>query len=132
MKVITVVGARPQFVKAAVLSRAIEEHNRNNGSPINEVMVHTGQHYDHGMSHIFFDELKIPEPAYNLGIGSGTHGETTGKMLIALEKELKKTKPDTGGFSGDRIFRGQDIETKLALLFKPMEPASTSTTLFIG
>ena len=85
MKLITVTGARPQFVKAAVISRAIEEYNRSSKSPINEVMVHTGQHYDHGMSQIFFDELKIPEPAYNLGIGSGRCGCTAVVPLVAQD-----------------------------------------------
>lgn len=101
MKIVTIVGARPQFVKAAVVSRAIENYNRNNNSKVDEILVHTGQHYDHGMSQVFFDELKIPTPAYNLGIGSGGHGEQTGKMLAAIEDVIVKEKPDALLIYGD-------------------------------
>ncbi len=89
MKIFTVVGARPQFIKAAVVSREIKKF-----PDIKEVMVHTGQHYDREMSDIFFSELQIPEPDYNLGIGSGYHGEQTGRMLTEIEKLLLKEKPD--------------------------------------
>jgi UDP-N-acetylglucosamine 2-epimerase len=95
MKIATIIGARPQFIKAATVSRAIMEHNRNNSSSvIEEILIHTGQHYDDGMSAIFFRELEIPEPMYNLGIGSGFHGQQTGRMLIAIEEVLLKEKPD--------------------------------------
>ncbi len=95
MKIITIIGARPQFIKAAVISRRISELNSKNSSHvIDEVIVHTGQHYDEEMSGLFFRELEIPEPKYNLEIGSGNHGYQTGKMLIALEEVLQKEEPD--------------------------------------
>lgn len=96
MKLLTVVGARPQFVKAAVLSRAIRAFNEpgGEGHKIHEVLVHTGQHYDDTMSAVFFRELNMPEPAYNLGIGSGLHGQQTGRMLEAIEAVLQREQPD--------------------------------------
>ena len=105
MKIAAIIGARPQFIKAAAISRAIAAHNRDNVSPvIEEVLVHTGQHYDDGMSAIFFRELEIPEPKYNLGIGGhdaasfppipNSHGRQTGRMLMAIEEVLLKEKPD--------------------------------------
>jgi len=94
MKIVTIIGARPQFIKAAPLSRAIAEHNKANpDAAINEILVHTGQHYDDGMSAIFFRELEIPEPKHHLGIGSGLHGDQTGRMLMAIEKVLLDEKP---------------------------------------
>jgi len=95
MKVATIIGARPQFIKAAPLSRAIAEHNKANpGAAIQEILVHTGQHYDDGMSAIFFRQLEIPEPKHHLGIGSGNHGDQTGRMLAAIEKVLLEQRPD--------------------------------------
>ena len=91
-KIVTVVGARPQFVKAAVLSRLIRTNKWND--KFNEVLVHTGQHYDQGMSDVFFEEMEIPKPNYNLNIGSGSHGKMTGEMLIKIEEVLLKEKPD--------------------------------------
>ena len=89
MKIITVVGARPQFIKAAAVSRVLRQ------TPgVGEVLVHTGQHYDENMSRVFFDELMIPEPDYHLGIGSGNHGAQTGRMLEAIEQVLMGEKPD--------------------------------------
>jgi len=93
MHVLTVVGARPQFVKAGVVSRAILRA-AGSGSAIEEILVHTGQHYDHGMSQVFFDELDIPEPRFNLGVGSGTHGAQTARMLEGLESVILETSPD--------------------------------------
>ena len=90
----TVVGARPQFVKASVLSRAIDRSNKSNSTQILETIIHTGQHYDSNMSKVFFDELSIPKPSINLNIGSGSHGSTTGKMLEGIERELQQKKPD--------------------------------------
>jgi len=88
MKLVTVIGARPQFVKAAVLSRLFRERGG-----VEEVLVHTGQHYDENMSDVFFKELEIPRPDYHLGIGSGPHGQQTGRMLEAIEKVLQEAKP---------------------------------------
>jgi UDP-N-acetylglucosamine 2-epimerase len=92
--VFTVVGARPQFVKAAPLSRALRRRLR-------EVLVHTGQHYDREMSGSFFDELGIPAPDVDLGIGSGLHGDMTGRMLAALEKAMLDVRPDLVLVMGD-------------------------------
>lgn len=89
MKIVTVVGARPQFVKAAVLSRAIQETEG-----VEEVLVHTGQHFDKNMSNIFFSEMRIPKPNYHFDINGGGHGEMTGKMLTEIEGVLKIEKPD--------------------------------------
>ncbi len=94
MKILTVVGARPQFIKAAVISRVLREH-------ATEVLVHTGQHYDHNMSDIFFEELSIPKPDYNLGISGGSHGRMTGNMLMAIEEVLQKEQPDRVLVYGD-------------------------------
>lgn len=94
MKIITIVGARPQFVKAAMVSRAIQEYNKNNDTPIEELLLHTGQHYDANMSDIFFNSMGISKPAWQLQCGNGTHGEMTGRMLIEIEKILLATLPD--------------------------------------
>jgi UDP-GlcNAc3NAcA epimerase len=89
MKIITVVGARPQFIKASVVSRSIAISDR-----IKEVLVHTGQHFDSNMSDIFFDELDIRKPDHHLGIGGGSHGQNTGRMLEKLEVVIEAEKPD--------------------------------------
>ena len=102
MKIVTIVGARPQFIKAAPVSKAIRDHNEKEKNPwITEVLVHTGQHYDHGMSQIFFDELDISEPDLNLGVGSGNHGWQTGQMLVRIEEVLLEEKPDFVVVYGD-------------------------------
>lgn len=87
MKVVTVVGARPQFIKAAAVSRKLRINHT-------EILVHTGQHYDYNMSQQFFEELDIPKPDYNLGISGGSHAQMTGRMMMALEEILKKEMPD--------------------------------------
>ena len=97
MKILTIVGARPQFIKAAVVSRALSELR----SDIQEILVHTGQHYDSNMSDVFFDELGIPQPSHNLGIGGGTHGQNTGRMLEKLEQLMLVEKPDWALIYGD-------------------------------
>ena len=90
LKVLTVVGARPQFIKAAAVSRAVA--NRGERAVI-EKIVHTGQHYDRGLSRVFFEELKIPLPDYRLEVGSGSHGRQTGRMLAALEEVFLRERP---------------------------------------
>ena len=90
-KIVTVVGARPQFIKAAAVSRVIRTDFADR---IEEVLVHTGQHYDDNMSKVFFDELDIPRPKYNLEISGGQHGAMTGRMLEAIEKVLLQEQPD--------------------------------------
>ena len=97
-KIITVIGARPQIIKAAAISRAIKN---NFSDKILEVIVHTGQHYDENMSQIFFEELEIPFPNYNLNVGSGLHGEQTAKMLEGLENIYMQEKPDAVIVYGD-------------------------------
>jgi UDP-GlcNAc3NAcA epimerase len=98
MNILTVIGARPQFIKAAVLSRYIRD---NPSRGITETLVHTGQHYDKNMSDVFFDEMDIPKPDVNLHVGSGTHGAVTGRMLELIEKELIVRKPDAVLVYGD-------------------------------
>ncbi len=97
MKIATIVGARPQFIKAAVVSWAFREHR----TAVREVLVHTGQHYDANMSDVFFDELDIPRPDYHLGIGGGTHGQNTGRMIEVIEGVLLQEKPDWALVYGD-------------------------------
>ena len=87
--IVTIVGARPQFIKAAVVSRALRA-----APGMREVLVHTGQHYDENMSAVFFEELEIPLPDYHLGIGSGPHGAQTGRMLEAIKGVLKHERPN--------------------------------------
>ncbi|MEQ8554300.1 MAG: UDP-N-acetylglucosamine 2-epimerase (non-hydrolyzing) [Cyclobacteriaceae bacterium] len=96
MKIITVIGARPQFIKAAPLSKVFQ-----NSKDINELLIHTGQHYDENMSSIFFKDMGIPRPKYQLNIGSGTHGYQTGNMLIEIEKILLEERPDFTLVYGD-------------------------------
>jgi UDP-GlcNAc3NAcA epimerase len=95
LKVLTVVGARPQFVKAAMVSRALADGG------MTEVLVHTGQHYDQNMSDVFFDELDMRPPAHHLGIGGGSHGENTGRMLEAVERVIAGESPDWVVVYGD-------------------------------
>jgi UDP-GlcNAc3NAcA epimerase len=95
-KIVTILGARPQFVKAAVLSRVIAKYKE-----VEEVIIHTGQHYDANMSDIFFEEMEIPKPKYNLAINGMSHGAMTGQMLMEIEAVLKKEKPDLVLVYGD-------------------------------
>ena len=97
-KILTIVGARPQFIKAATISRVIREQYADK---IEEKIVHTGQHYDINMSDIFFEEMQIPKPHYRLSVGGKFHGEMTGEMLIELEKLMIKEQPDIVLVYGD-------------------------------
>jgi UDP-GlcNAc3NAcA epimerase len=98
-KIATIIGARPQFIKAATVSRSISGFNaagprKDSGSLLHETIIHTGQHFDANMSEVFFRELDIPAPDYNLGIGGGSHGENTGRMIESIETALVKEQPD--------------------------------------
>jgi UDP-N-acetylglucosamine 2-epimerase len=109
MKIATIVGARPQFIKAAAVSRAIQGFNRDRSSffretskrRIHEILVHTGQHYDYLMDRVFFEELELPKPDYHLGVGSGSHGRQTAMMLERIEEVLQKEKPELVMVYGD-------------------------------
>lgn len=111
MKITTIIGARPQFVKAAPLSSALESRG------IEEYRIHTGQHYDSVMSDVFFKELGLPQPHINLGIGSGSHAEQTGKALIAIERSLQEATPDAVLVYGDTnsTLAGALAATKLGI-----------------
>lgn len=98
MKIVTIVGARPQFIKAAAISRVIRD---DYAGKIEEMLVHTGQHYDANMSKVFFEELDIPQPKYNLEISGGQHGAMTGRMLEAVENVLLQERPDWVLIYGD-------------------------------
>lgn len=91
MKILSIIGARPQFIKASATSRALKDR---------QIVIHTGQHYDFNLSDIFFDEFKM-KIDYNIGVGSATHREQTGKMLIEIEKVLLKEKPNIVLVYGD-------------------------------
>ncbi len=98
IKLVNLVGARPQIIKASSISRAISKKFRRS---INEVIIHTGQHYDRELSQVFFDELEISKPNYNLGVGSGSHGKQTGIMIQAIEEVLLREEPDCVLVYGD-------------------------------
>ena len=100
LKIVTIVGARPQFIKAAVVSRAIQASNEKK-KKIQEILVHTGQHYDYLMDRVFFEELELPKPDYHLVAGSGSHGKQTGVMLERIEDVLQKEKPGVVLVYGD-------------------------------
>jgi UDP-GlcNAc3NAcA epimerase len=103
MKVVTIVGARPQFIKAEAVTRAVQRYNQR--CPYNRrlqaILIHTGQHYDYLMDKIFFEELDLPKPDYHLGVGSGSHGRQTGMMLERIEAALFKEKPEVVVVYGD-------------------------------
>ena len=92
MKICSVIGARPQFIKAAVVSRALRA-----SAGASETLIHTGQHYDDNMSSVFFEEIEIPEPNYNLAVQGGSHGAQTGRMLEGSERVLVDEKRDCAG-----------------------------------
>src|SRR5690554_4491933 len=95
-KIVTIIGARPQFIKASVVSKTIQKTDG-----LQEVLVHTGQHFDTNMSDVFFNQLGIPRPDYQLDINGGSHGDMTGKMLIEIEKAIQQEKPDWVMVYGD-------------------------------
>lgn len=95
-KIVTIIGARPQFIKASVVSKAIQGTDG-----LTEVLVHTGQHFDANMSAVFFYQLGIPKPDYQLAISGGCHGDMTGRMLIEIEEVLLKEQPDCVMVYGD-------------------------------
>jgi UDP-GlcNAc3NAcA epimerase len=107
LKIVTIVGARPQFIKAVAISRAIQEFNKRSRTRlyekrrIQEILVHTGQHYDYLMDKVFFKELELPKPDYHLGVGSGSHAKQTGMMLEHIEIVLKKENPKVVVVYGD-------------------------------
>ncbi|HSL68764.1 MAG TPA: UDP-N-acetylglucosamine 2-epimerase (non-hydrolyzing) [Longimicrobiales bacterium] len=101
MRTVSIVGARPQFVKLAPVCRALARHNANGGPPIEDLIVHTGQHYDPGMSDVFFEELDIPRAGVDLGVGSGSHGVQTARMLEGIERLLLERRPDAVVVYGD-------------------------------
>jgi len=117
MKIATIVGARPQFVKAAATSRAMR------ALKVDEVLIHTGQHFDENMSQVFFDELSITKPHYNLNIGGGTSTAMTGKMIEALEEPLRKESPDCVLVFGDTnsTLAGAIAASKLGILSAHVE-----------
>ena len=94
MKILTVIGARPQFIKAAAISRAITLHNQNSENKIEEIILHTGQHFDTNMSDIFFDELDLPKPDFFLGISGLGHGAMTGRMIEEIEQKIIGIEPN--------------------------------------
>lgn len=100
MKLVTVLGARPQFIKAGALSREIK-FRQSRGLDVEEVIIHTGQHYDDNMSEVFFEQLSLPKPRYHLGVSGCSHGEMTGRMLQSIEECLIHEKPDYVVVYGD-------------------------------
>lgn len=127
IRILTVIGARPQFIKAAAISRAIRT---SFSGQIKEVIVHTGQHYDREMSEIFFQQLEIPREDYNLGIGSGSHGVQTAGMIVALEEVMLKECPDAVILYGDTnsTLAGAVVASKLCIPIIHIEAGMRSFT----
>jgi UDP-N-acetylglucosamine 2-epimerase (non-hydrolysing) len=123
IRIILLAGARPNFMKIAPLIRAIDKHNVPSRNHIEAILVHTGQHYDHEMSQVFFQDLKLPRPDVYLGVGSGTHAEQTGKIMIELEKVLLKERPDLVIVVGDvnSTLAGALATAKLGILVAHVE-----------
>lgn len=103
MKIVTIIGARPQFIKASVVSRALSDKNQKDvhGKKVTEIIIHTGQHFDENMNDVFFQQLSLQKPHYNLGINNLSHGAMTGQMLEKIEKILLKEQPDMAMVYGD-------------------------------
>lgn len=134
MKVLTVLGARPQFIKAAVVSRSIASLNeKTERKKIHEVIVHTGQHYDANMSDVFFKEMDIPAPDYHLGVCNASHGVMTGKMLEGIENVLVKEKPDVVLVYGDTnsTLAGALAAAKLHILVAHVEAGLRSFNMLM-
>jgi UDP-GlcNAc3NAcA epimerase len=131
LKFLTILGARPQFVKAAAVSRAVCNHNENNQTKIREVILHTGQHFDANMSDVFFDQMGIPKPDYQLSINGLSHGAMTGRMLEGIEKIIHAERPDCVLVYGDTnsTLAGALAATKLHLPIAHVEAGLRSHNL---
>lgn len=122
LKILTILGARPQFIKVGSVSREIKKQKKE-GRDVGEIIVHTGQHYDENMSDIFFDEMKIPKPDYFLGIGGKSHGAMTGQMIEKIEEVALKEKPDWIMVYGDTnsTLAGAIVASKLDIKIAHIE-----------